>query len=54
MLERGYEHHRFGKRACAAEELVAELCSAFLCAEFSIDDDLRHADYIENWIGPSF
>ena len=43
--------HRFGERAYAAEELVAELCSAFLCAEFSIDGDLRHAGYIKNWIG---
>jgi antirestriction protein ArdC len=42
---------RFGERAYAAEELVAELCSAFLCAEFSIDGDLRHAGYIQNWIG---
>jgi antirestriction protein ArdC len=41
---------RFGERAYAAEELVAELCSAFLCAEFSIDGDLRHAGYIRNWI----
>jgi len=43
--------HRFGHNAYAAEELVAELCSAFLCAEFSIDGDLRHAGYIQNWIG---
>jgi antirestriction protein ArdC len=43
--------HRFGERAYAAEELVAELCSAFLCAEFSIDGDLRHAGYVQNWIG---
>jgi antirestriction protein ArdC len=43
--------HRFGDRAYAAEELVAELCSAFICAEFSIDGDLRHAGYIQNWIG---
>ena len=43
--------HRFGERAYAAEELVAELCAAFLCAEFSIDGDLRHAGYIESWIG---
>jgi antirestriction protein ArdC len=42
--------HRFGERAYAAEELVAELSSAFLCAEFSIDGDLRHAGYIQNWI----
>jgi antirestriction protein ArdC len=42
--------HRFGERAYAAEELVAELCSAFLSAEFSIDGDLRHAGYIQSWI----
>ena len=42
---------RFGERAYAAEELVAELCAAFLCAEFSIDGDLRHAGYIQSWIG---
>jgi antirestriction protein ArdC len=41
---------RFGERAYAAEELVAELCAAFLCAEFSIDGDLRHAGYIASWI----
>jgi antirestriction protein ArdC len=42
---------RFGERAYAAEELVAELCAAFLCAEFSIDGDLRHSGYIASWIG---
>jgi antirestriction protein ArdC len=42
---------RFGERAYAAEELVAELCAAFLCAEFSIDGDIRHAAYIQSWIG---
>jgi antirestriction protein ArdC len=42
--------HRFGERAYAAEELVAELCAAFLCAEFSLDGDLRHAGYIGHWI----
>jgi antirestriction protein ArdC len=41
---------RFGDRAYAAEELVAELTAAFLCAEFSINGELRHAGYIENWI----
>jgi antirestriction protein ArdC len=41
---------RFGDRAYAAEELVAELTAAFLCAEFSIDGQLRHAGYIDNWI----
>jgi antirestriction protein ArdC len=43
--------HRFGECAYAAEELVAELCAAFLCAEFSVDGDLRHAGYIQSWIG---
>jgi antirestriction protein ArdC len=42
---------RFGERAYAAEELVAELCAAFLSAEFSLDGDLRHAGYIQSWIG---
>jgi antirestriction protein ArdC len=41
---------RFGDRAYAAEELVAELASAFLCAEFNLDGELRHASYIGNWI----
>ncbi len=42
---------RFGERAYAAEELIAELTAAFLAAEFSIDGDLRHAGYIQSWIG---
>jgi antirestriction protein ArdC len=41
---------RFGDKAYAAEELVAELSAAFLCAEFDVDGELRHAGYIENWI----
>lgn len=41
---------RFGDQAYAAEELVAELTSAFLCAEFDIDGDLRHAGYLANWL----
>jgi antirestriction protein ArdC len=41
---------RFGDKAYAAEELVAELAAAFLCAEFNIDGELRHAGYVANWI----
>lgn len=41
---------RFGTKAYAAEELIAEITSAFLCAEFSFDGDLRHAGYIDHWI----
>jgi len=42
--------NRFGNRAYAAEELVAELASAFLCAEFGINKEVRHASYIAHWI----
>ena len=42
--------NRFGSRRYAAEELVAELGAAFLCAEFGFDGDVRNAGYIANWI----
>jgi antirestriction protein ArdC len=42
--------NRFGSRAYAAEELVAELGAAFLCAEFSIDGDVRNAGYMKTWL----
>jgi antirestriction protein ArdC len=48
-LDRNLEG-RFGTRAYAAEELVAELTSAFLCAHLGITGELRHAGYIKNWI----
>jgi antirestriction protein ArdC len=43
---------RFGKAARAAEELVAEIGSAFLCAELGITQDVRadHAQYLANWL----
>ena len=42
--------NRFGARQYAAEELIAELGAAFLCAEFGFDGDIRNAGYIANWI----
>src|SRR4029453_1018587 len=42
--------NRFGTRAYAAEELVAELGAAFLSAEFGFDGDVRNAGYIATWI----
>jgi antirestriction protein ArdC len=42
--------NRFGSQSYGAEELVAELGAAFLCAEFGFDGDLRHAGYIGHWI----
>lgn len=40
---------RFGDRAYAFEELIAELTAAFLCAEIGIDGTLQHAEYLGNW-----
>ena len=42
--------NRFGSRDYAAEELVAELGAAFICAEFGFDGDVRNAGYIATWI----
>ncbi|TAN52736.1 MAG: DUF1738 domain-containing protein, partial [Rhodospirillales bacterium] len=44
--------NRFGNEAYAAEELIAELGAAFLCAELGISPEPRcdHAQYIENWL----
>lgn len=41
---------RFGTESYAAEELVAEMTSAFLCARFGIRSEMRHAGYIGNWL----
>jgi antirestriction protein ArdC len=41
---------RFGTRSYAAEELVAELGAAFLCAFLDINAELRHASYIASWL----
>jgi antirestriction protein ArdC len=41
---------RFGDQAYAMEELVAELTSAFLCANLGVNGELRHASYIDHWI----
>lgn len=42
--------NRFGTRTYAAEELVAELGAAYLCAEFGFDNVIRSASYINSWI----
>jgi antirestriction protein ArdC len=34
----------------AREELVAEMCSAFTCAELGIVPTVRHADYVGAWL----
>jgi antirestriction protein ArdC len=41
---------RHGSQAYAREELVAEICSAFLCAELGVVPTVRHADYLGAWV----
>ena len=42
--------NRFGSHAYAAEELVAEMSSAFSCARLGLEPGIRHADYLASWI----
>ena len=41
---------RFRTKSYAAEELVAELGAAFLCAHLGVQGRLRHAEYLANWL----
>ena len=43
---------QWGDEGYAREELVAELASAFLCADLGITPEVRedHASYIANWL----
>lgn len=41
---------RFGDPKYAFEELVAEMGAAFLCADYGIQGELRHAGYIQSWL----
>jgi antirestriction protein ArdC len=40
----------FGSPEYAKEELVAELGAAFLCAEYGIDGQTQHPEYIKSWL----
>lgn len=48
-LARKLTRYNDDKEAYAQEELVAELTSAFLCAESNVDGDLQHAEYLSMW-----
>jgi len=41
---------KFGNPEYAFEELVAEMGAAFLCQDYRIKGELRHAGYIQNWL----
>jgi antirestriction protein ArdC len=51
-LNREFGRKRWGDEGYAMEELVAELGSAFLCADLHITPEVRedHASYIDNWL----
>lgn len=51
-LNREFGRKRWGDEGYAAEELVAELGSAFLCADLGITPEVRedHASYIASWL----
>jgi antirestriction protein ArdC len=51
-LARDLGRKRFGDEGSAREELVAELGSAFLCADLNLTPEVRedHAAYIATWI----
>jgi antirestriction protein ArdC len=51
-LDRDLGRKRFGDAGYAMEELVAELGSAFLCADLAITPGIRqdHASYLANWL----
>ena len=51
-LNRDLGRKRFGDEGYAFEELVAELGSAFLCADLQITPEIRedHASYIHEWL----
>jgi len=40
----------FGSSSYAREELVAEMCGAFVCAALSIVPTVRHSDYLASWL----
>jgi antirestriction protein ArdC len=43
---------RFGSHAYAMDELISEICSAFLCADLALTPEPRadHAAYIQSWL----
>jgi antirestriction protein ArdC len=51
-LNRDFGRKRWGDEGYAPEELVAELGSAFLCADLGLTPEPRtdHASYIANWL----
>lgn len=49
LLDRD-QRNAFGSKEYAFEELVAELTSAFVCAEVGIEGRIQHVEYLANWL----
>lgn len=49
-LDRDLDKGKYGNPAYAFEELVAEITSAYLCTDYGIQGELRHAGYIQSWL----
>ena len=49
-LDRDFGSNTRGDAGHAREELVAEMCAAFVCAELGIKPTMRHADYLGHWL----
>ena len=51
-LDRDFGRKKWGDAGYAMEELVAEMGSAFLCADLQITPEVRedHASYIDSWL----
>jgi antirestriction protein ArdC len=51
-LNRDFGRKQWGDEGYAREELVAELASAFLCADLNLTPEVRedHASYIASWL----
>jgi antirestriction protein ArdC len=51
-LDRDFGRRRWGDEGYAREELVAELSSAFLCADLGITPEVRddHTSYMASWL----
>ena len=45
-------NNRFGDQAYAAEELIAELCAAYMCQTTGVSQSVRadHSQYIKSWL----
>ena len=46
----GIKQNHVCDKVYAYEEMIAEIGSAFLCAEFGIPGELRHEGYVLSWI----